>query len=337
MENLKELQTKKQNIAKAKSGWNYISSKIVNKDFNLVVRQGFSELLIDDVLIALVFNKRIVFQGYFNKYYSVKEISFLEKAMYGVEKTKSYNQGSNNNGHKFERTVAFVLRDLGFKVSGIKCVKEFPEVVDEIRKIFVDSNKIKLSKIKDKQNAESISGDFIGEGHSISCKYNNEVMKHPSFMKVFSMACGVDRESFISLFPVFNDDTLYTKLSARKKNGMDSIFAKEISKLVKEELSKLSPEIRTENVIPLYDFLLGKDRPVIIIMKPDNTITVKDISKIDAPTDYEWIFNNDKMIISFNNGIQLIHRFKCAINSSTKTQLSKVYKEEWKLFHENAN
>jgi hypothetical protein len=330
---LKYLQTKKRNRIDSKSGWSFIVNCLKNSQYSMEEQSGTTFLLIDGILISIILNKRVIFQGYFFEYYGLKEIDFIEEYLFSKKTTKGYNKGSNNNGHKFERTVAYSLSQLGFSVKGIKPSNEFPEINKSLNLVLNEFPVGKIVKVKDSKNKKSISSDFLGNNINISCKYNNKVLKHPTLMKVFSISKSEKRIDFVNKFEMFQTEVKYTKSEARAEFSKDSEMAKKLSKKIFLELED------SLRVSEIYDYLIGKERPIIITMNPNNTIDIKNTKSWGNPSSYKWILNNDRISIKFNNGVHLIHRFKCAINSKTKTELYKVYKEEWRLlsYPENSN
>ena len=253
----------------------------------------------------------------------------LEKASL-IHKQKKCKQPSDTNlGEYFERQVASCLIDMGCSVTDIEPTKE---VRQDIKKALsqIINKKYAFRKLKDIENMDSLSSDFYNPDLSISCKRNNKVVKHPKLGRVFSMILGEDICSLLNMRG-FSAKFLKKKLTIEEfceTEGSMSDVAKRISKKMKKLLP--SEVSKPKQVKEIYQFLMGKDTPVIITEK-NNVITLTDTRKIKMPKKINITYSKKgKIVLEFDNGVCLEHRIKWGINGETRTVWTTAYKEEWK-------
>ena len=321
---LNELQNKKQSKKIARQGLEIIKQSIKDKSYQLDKSIPTMPVFrVNNVLIATFQGKKLKFQGYFSHYYDDKIAKELECLIKGID-PKNPNQ---NKGHSFEETVAYVLRSLGHKVQNIKAINWMPEINEQLKDALKHIPVQKFKKLNDWDNIKSLSSDFMSKEIGISCKNNTKVLKHPQLGKVFAMLDGKDRTDFIDDITLLKDNKgEYSKEQARELLGADREVAEKIAKEVFEKINH-----RTHNAVKeIYDFLIGKERPIIITKKNKN-IEVLETENWGKPTSYKINLKNEKIEIEFDNGVSLRHRVKSAINSKVTRELPKVYKEEWQL------
>ena len=315
---LRELQNKKLNQSKARQGLDFIKNSLESKNYQIDKSiKSFPVIRVDNILIASYKDKKVNFQGLFKEYYSDKIAHELEIIIKGKE--------TGNGGHKFEQMVAYVLQKLGHSITNIKAIRWYPEVEERLIEIFSNLEQKDFKKIQDYQNRNSIGSDFVNKDFGISCKKDTKAIKHPSLFSVFSMALGKKRTDLVKDIQELQKDGKFNLDEARKFLGSE----KELSQKIANKYFNLVKNCNG-NVLQLYDFLVGKYRPWIIIKRASKVDFYK-TEDWGEPTSYKFSLEKDKICITFDNGLKLSHRVKSAVSNKTYKELKGLYKEEWSI------
>jgi len=317
---LKQVRDHKNSKHLAKRCFTYIETMIKSQQYEVVSVNTFKMLSIDNIAILSI--SPFKFIGNFENHYTHDQLQQLSKYVKG-----------RNKGHRFEELTAQALNNVDFKISGIKYNENLSEeeskVVSELEKVFDKMTKEDMRKVKDYENSKSISGDFIGEVLSISCKRKTSIIKHPKLNKEFLLYNKYNLNNNVSLpfgEGFMNNENNLSGFRALSNNTGDTTIAKKIN----EETFRMLMKLNGGNVLELYNFLIGKDKPLIITQFP-NKLTFTHLGFIDDPTELSFEMREDKLVINFNNGISLERRVKSGINSRTSKRWYDAYKSEWKL------
>jgi hypothetical protein len=323
---LQELRDNQRRKVLARKSLPNILLLIKKQQFKIIVKNNQTIVLLRNIPFMSI-KPTVKFIGNFKHHYSLEQLNDLRALL-----------GHTNKGHRFEELFAEALVRNKNKVSNLNYSAYFSErelqVIKTLQKI-ASKNKI-FKKLKDVDNIASLSGDFISNGTSFSCKKDTTAVKHPRLNKPFSKLWGIDtntlNEKIILPFNKKFKMKELTKDEFRKisKDTGDLTIAREINL----SLLKMMVKYKDKNVLDMYDYLIGKDRPKIVTLRDAmNLITVINTKKIDNPTDLTIVFQNDKFYIHFNNGVSFQRRVRSGLNTTSKARWFVAYKEEWTLIN----
>ena len=245
------------------------------------------------------------------------------------EESKEEAKKGENKGELFEREVSKCLVELGCKVVGnIEPTETYREEIKKVLTQFVTEGE-EFKKVRDIDNIHSISGDFLSDNISISCKRRNAVVKHPKLGRIFSMIMEKDICEMIDM-EGFSSDFFNKRLLKDEFCDLEGSMSEVASRIANKMKSLLPEKVECENKVKeVYQFLMGKDKPVIIT-ETAKGIMVVDTRDIEDPTNFTIDKSSKKVVLHFDNGISLEHRIKWGINSKTQALWTRAYKEEWK-------
>lgn len=248
-----------------------------------------------------------------------------------------------NRGHFFEFLMLSALKDCGHEIKNTKTLRvsnsKIPEydvhLLNLIKKFVTKrlKNKTDFHIVSHKENANRISSDFLSDEIGISCKKDNDAIKHPHIGAVWNFLSPVNLWELI--LTEYKDlsmtrDEFFKNTNLSNKDFFNLFMTKKF-----QIISKLkSTESQTRDI---YEFLFGSEKPCIVKLVEKGTspyLEIQETKNIKTPTSLKFnLFENangrHQIQILFNNGVSVQMRMKYAQNSSFASSWWNMFKEEW--------
>lgn len=249
------------------------------------------------------------------------------------------NNTKYNLGHKFETLMGQALTEQGIT---LKTKANAPYLSFNYKDLEV--NKL-LSRFVKKyitvgefcipthiENKKSISADFYNKAQSISCKRNNFALKHPKLGAVLSILTDIQTKDLLPFDNIIVETRkdFVKRYKCQSKELYNSIAVAQFEALKKEQLNP-------KRVKELYDFLIGKEKPIIVKLDSSKKqLVILDTSKIKEANKLKYFLvensnGRKQMVIEFDNGVSVQQRIKTATNSLNNKEWYLLFKEEWTL------